>query len=43
MHNLSIIQNFAIENVINKNKASAHVADHDDDNVNDDDDDFFCR
>jgi hypothetical protein len=29
--NLSIIQNFAIENVINNNKASAHVADDDDD------------
>jgi len=37
--NLSVIQNFAIENVINNNKASAQV---DDDNVadnNDDDDD----
>jgi hypothetical protein len=49
--NLSVIQNFAIENVINNNKASAHVAVADDnviddiladDNVadnNDDDDD----
>jgi len=41
--NLSVIQNFAIENVINNNKASAHVAVADDnvidDNVADNNDD----
>ena len=48
--NLSVIQNFAIENVINNNKASAHVAvaddivadnndNNDDDNVADNNDD----
>ena len=48
--NLSVIQNFAIENVINNNKASAHVAVADDivadDNVadnNDDDDDIIIE
>ena len=47
--NLSVIQNFAIENVINNNKASAHVAVADDivadDNVadNNDDDDIIIE
>ena len=48
--NLSVIQNFAIENVNNNNKASAHVAVADDivadDNVadnNDDDDDIIIE
>jgi hypothetical protein len=47
--NLSVIQNFAIENVINNNKASAHVAVADDnvadnnDNDNDDDDDIIIE
>jgi len=33
--NLSVIQNFAIENVINNNKASAHVAVADDNVIDD--------
>ena len=49
--NLSVIQNFAIENVINNNKPSAHVAVADDivgddnvaDNNDDDDDDIIIE